>query len=187
MKIVLDTNILVSGTFWSGEAFQILQLVELKKAECFTSKEILEEYYRVLESSEIVEKTEEKKLAVKATALKAIELSKIVEPKTKLNEIKEDPDDNKILECALEAKADYIITYDEKHLLRRKEFAGIKIITPKEFLKKINEINHPLFSKRVFFLSSFFFLFSTYSPATVLEGFFRNPLVLKTCFTLFIQ
>jgi len=43
MKITLDTNVLVSGTFWEGEAFGIFQLIEQKKASCSLSKEILEE------------------------------------------------------------------------------------------------------------------------------------------------
>ena len=54
----------------------------------------------------------------------------------KIEIIENDPDDNKILECASEAKADYIITYDQKHLIPIKEFEGIKIILPKDFLSE---------------------------------------------------
>ena len=54
MRIVLDTNVLISGTFWSGDSFRILQLVEKKKLKCYTSKEILEEYDRVMHSEEII-------------------------------------------------------------------------------------------------------------------------------------
>ena len=50
--------------------------------------------------------------------------------------VKDDPDDNKILECAYAAKVDYIITQDN-HLLKLKEFEGIKIINPGDLLKKI--------------------------------------------------
>jgi len=60
----------------------------------------------------------------------------LVEPKEKFNTIKDDPSDNKIIECAKEGKSDFIITNDN-HLLKLKEFEGIRIVTPKEFLKQL--------------------------------------------------
>ena len=58
-----------------------------------------------------------------------LSFSELVEPVEKINYIIEDPDDNIILECAVEAQADYIVTYD-KHLLRLIVFRNIKILTP---------------------------------------------------------
>ncbi|GAG74095.1 unnamed protein product, partial [marine sediment metagenome] len=58
-----------------------------------------------------------------------------VKTKKKLDIIKEDPEDNKVLECALFGKADYIVTGD-KHLLKLCKFNNIKILTPIEFLKE---------------------------------------------------
>jgi len=55
-------------------------------------------------------------------------------PNRKVDVVKEDADDNKIIECALESKSEYIISYD-KHLLKLKEFQGIKIIQPEEALR----------------------------------------------------
>lgn len=55
----------------------------------------------------------------------------IVTPKIKVDAVKEDPDDNKIIECALESNAEYIISYD-KHLLKLKEYQRIKIVRPEE-------------------------------------------------------
>ena len=52
-------------------------------------------------------------------------------PKEKLMVVKDDPDDNKIIECAVESKSEYIITYDQ-HLLRISEHNGVKIIKPEE-------------------------------------------------------
>lgn len=54
----------------------------------------------------------------------------------RLEVIKEDADDNVILACAVKAKADYLITYDP-HLLRLKEYQGIKILKPKDFLTEL--------------------------------------------------
>ena len=58
----------------------------------------------------------------------------MVVPNRKVNVIKDDPDDNKFIEAALEGKADYIVTQD-KHLLNIQEFEGIKIVSPEEFLR----------------------------------------------------
>ena len=66
-------------------------------------------------------------------AHKLINNSEIVEPSVKIDIIKDDPDDNKILECAIAGNVDCIVSND-KHLLKLKEFKGIKILTPKEFL-----------------------------------------------------
>ncbi len=135
MKVTLDTNVLVSGTFWQGEAFRILELVEQKKVECVLSKEILEEYNRIIHSEEILEKMEEKRLHVRSAVIKIVEMSAIVKPKRKIRAVADDPDDDKVIECAVEGRVDYIITYDAKHLLKLKEFEGIKIVSPREFLK----------------------------------------------------
>ena len=63
-----------------------------------------------------------------------LEKSILVIPKRKVNVVKDDPDDNKFIEAALEGKADYIVTQD-RHLLHIKEFEGIRMATPKEFLR----------------------------------------------------
>lgn len=64
----------------------------------------------------------------------------IVSPKIKFNIVKEDPDDNKVLECASEGRVNFIITQDN-HLLRLREFQGIKILKPEEFLNLLKGKN----------------------------------------------
>ena len=98
------------------------------------SLDIIKEFSRVLNYEEIQEKIKDKNLEMKYSVEKIISLSEMIEPKERLNIIQEDFSDNKILECAYEGKADYIITKDN-HLLKLKEFKNIKIVTPEEFLK----------------------------------------------------
>jgi hypothetical protein len=64
--------------------------------------------------------------------------SKITEPTTPLNIIADDPADNKILECAIAAKADMIVSGDH-HLLEIKEYEEIKIVTATKFLKTMHK------------------------------------------------
>ncbi|MBU0963355.1 MAG: putative toxin-antitoxin system toxin component, PIN family [Nanoarchaeota archaeon] len=133
MKITVDTNVLISSTFWNGNSNKIIKLAENNKIELILSEEIIEEFIKVLNYKEIQEKIKDKNLEMKRSVEKIVSISKIVIPKLKIN-ISEDSDDNKILECAVEGKADYIISQDN-HLLKLKEYNKIKILTPKEFLE----------------------------------------------------
>lgn len=139
MKVVLDTNVLISASFWSGASFKIMQMVDDVKIELILSKEILEEYDEILRCDEILEKTDAfQRLAAAATIQKLLIKAKIVDPKIKLNIIGADSDDNKIIEAAVEGCADFIISQD-KHLLDLVSYHNIKIATPAEFLKMVEK------------------------------------------------
>ena len=66
---------------------------------------------------------------------KILLFSSLIEPKQKVDVIKDDPDDNKVLECAVESSSEYIITYDT-HLLKLEGYKGIKIVKPEEIFKE---------------------------------------------------
>lgn len=137
MNLVFDTNVLISSTLWDGSVSQklLFKLINLD-VNIFSSNEIIAEYKKVLKrdfgylDEEIVSIVERIFLFVK-----------LVEPVDKLNIIKEDPSDNKIIECALASNSKYILTYDKKHLLKLKEYNGIKIISPEEMLRIINTLD----------------------------------------------
>lgn len=129
MKAVFDTNVLISATFWNGDSNKAVERAESKEIELVLSKEIIEEFSRVLGYKEIQDKIISKNLEMNRTVEKVTSISTIVEPKEKFNIIKDDHDDDKFLDCAYEAKADFIVSQN-KHLLNIKEFKGIQIITP---------------------------------------------------------
>jgi uncharacterized protein len=135
MRIVVDTNVLISGTFWTGDSFKILEKVERREITLILSEEIIEEYNRVLNYPEILDKIKDKSLEAKFVLEELIQMSTIVEPKEKIKVMKDDPDDDKFLEAGIEAGVDYIVSQD-KHLLRIKEFRGIKIVKPDKFLSR---------------------------------------------------
>ena len=66
---------------------------------------------------------------------KLLQIANLVKPTQALDVVKEDPPDNRILECAMEAGSDYIVTWD-RDLLRLREHAGITILTPVQFLER---------------------------------------------------
>ncbi len=62
-------------------------------------------------------------------------ISTVINPNISLSVIKDDPSDDKIVECAVAAGANFIVTGDKNHLLPVKEYKGMKIVSPAEFLK----------------------------------------------------
>lgn len=131
IKVVLDNNVLISALFWKGAPYRIFKKVLEGAILNFTSPEILKEL-----KQKLLEKFKLPPEKVKEFLEIIIFNSQIVYPRKKLNVIKKDPADNKIIECALEAKVSFVISGDN-HLLEIKEYKGIKIISPKNFLSQI--------------------------------------------------
>lgn len=132
MNVVLDTNVLLSSTLWDGsEAQKLLFKLIRSDIKVFTSPDILSEYERVLKRDFDYSDGEILNILEKVLAFAAL-----VKPSEKIAVVKEDPDDDKIIECAVAANAEYIITYD-KHLLNLGRFRGIKVVKPNEVLRMI--------------------------------------------------
>jgi uncharacterized protein len=129
-KVTLDTNILVSALGWRGNPHRILQKVVNGEIELFVSHEQFEELTKVLNYPKF-DFTEEQKERFKAL-ISAI--ATFVEPKTRLDIVKEDPSDNRILECAQVADVDFIVSGDE-HLLHLGNLGRIRIVKASEFLR----------------------------------------------------
>ena len=129
LRVVLDTNIFVSSVFWRGNPYKIVQLALDKKIKVITSLEILKELEKVLKRN-----FEENEDFIIGQIDLILEYATVIKTISKINAVKDDPDDDKIVECAIDSKSDYIITGDP-HLLRLKEFKEIRIVTAKEFLE----------------------------------------------------
>lgn len=130
MKVVLDTNIFVSGIFWKGSSNNIILAWKQKKFTLVSSLPVIEELRQTLKTFRIGMSDE----MIEEWTNIIIENSIIVRPMFELHVVKEDPNDNKFIECAVAGKADYIVSQD-KHLLKIGEYENIKTIHPKEFLK----------------------------------------------------
>jgi putative PIN family toxin of toxin-antitoxin system len=135
MKIVLDTNVWLSGIFWDGEASKIIEKAERKNIEIIISENVLSEIINVLNrESKFKKYMLNLKLSIEDLLRTILSISTLIETKSNLDVIKVDPKDNIILEAGLDGKVEYIISYDN-HLLNMIEFRGIKIISPSEFSK----------------------------------------------------
>lgn len=130
-KVVIDTNVIISAFGWDGHPEEIIKLVNKGKIENFTSIEMINELSNAIKYPRL--KFPE---SLQAEIIETIfSISSIVNVNQSLKIIDEDPGDNKVIECALSAKAEFIISGD-KHLLELKKFKEIEILTPSEFLIK---------------------------------------------------
>ena len=121
-KVVFDTNIYLSAIIFGGNPRRVLQLAIDNKIILYSSAEILLEIALKLKDK-FKWSTEEINFIVKTIG----NLVEIVKPKEKIKVVSKNPSDNKILEAALESKADFIVTGDN-HLLELRKFKGIKIV-----------------------------------------------------------
>jgi putative PIN family toxin of toxin-antitoxin system len=133
MRVVLDTNIFISGIFWTGNSNKIILAWKKAKFELVSSLSTISEIINVLKDFKIRLPDD----IITEWVDLIIKNSIVVEPKEKISIIKDDPTDNMFLESAVAGCAEYIISQN-KHLLKVKEFRGIKIFTPEEFLKILN-------------------------------------------------
>ena len=129
-KVVIDTNVFVSGLNFKGAPREVLDLIWKKRIEVYISPFIIEELRDTLLEdfawdNERVEEVIEK---IKTQTIQ-------VQPGIVLSVIKEKYSDNRILECAIEGKVQYIVSGDKRHLLSLKEYQGIRILSPADFLK----------------------------------------------------
>lgn len=130
MKVVVDTNIFVSS-FFGGNPKKVIDLWKNGKITLCLSKDILDEYIRVLQRIGLNEEEEiEEMLSLFGKGFNILFTTKTSE----IRVVKDDPDDDKFIECAVALKAEVIITGD-RHLRKLGEFREMKIVTPQEFLK----------------------------------------------------
>ena len=128
-KVVIDTNIYISAIFWNGKPREVIDLGRDGKITIFTSLDIENEIAGKLKTTfKLAEEDGNQILLDFSTFTLPIRISK------QLIVVQDDPDDNKFIECAVECKANYIISGD-RHLLNLKEYEGIKLIKSSNFLK----------------------------------------------------
>jgi len=130
IKVVLDTNVYLSAILFGGKCARFRKLAREGKIEIFVSEFILAEIAGVLRRKF---KWENWQITLVLEEIRSF--TTLVVPYKKLDVIENDEADNRILECALEARAHYVVSGDKRHLLPLKEFEGIKIFSPAEFLE----------------------------------------------------
>ena len=130
MRVVLDTNVLVSALLFTGISSELVPLWRRGAITLLLSRAILEEYLRVLSYPKFQLAETEIKSLIEEELLPYVD---VVNPRRRLRVVERDPSDNKFLECAITGKARVIISGD-KDLLSTGRYRSIRIQAPAKFL-----------------------------------------------------
>ncbi|HLC37993.1 MAG TPA: putative toxin-antitoxin system toxin component, PIN family [Candidatus Norongarragalinales archaeon] len=135
-KIVLDLNVLIAALLSDkGSSYELVHLCAEGKVTGYVSKTMMSKFNEVIQRDYKVplERAEQMVEVL-------LQFLKLVEPDFKLKAVAEDDEDNRVVECAVYTKADYLASWDP-HLTNLKEFQGIKIMNPGKLLEELKEGN----------------------------------------------
>lgn len=127
MRLVLDTNVVVSGLLWHGAPAELLDTAKRDETELCTSRILLAELTRILQRPRFAQAIVASGLGLDELVLGYAELATLVQPEPIPPTVLDDPDDDHVLACALAAEADYIVSGD-RHLLALQRFKDIPIV-----------------------------------------------------------
>jgi len=134
MRVVLDTNSVVSGLLWHGSPRSVLDLARSGQLSLFTSGVLLSELYDVLSRQKFAARLAAAGTTARELMLGYAALTTVVRAAPVSGAVPEDPDDDQVLGCAIASKADFIVSGDS-HLLRLREYEGVPIRSAGELLE----------------------------------------------------
>ena len=134
MRVVLDTNVTISGLNFPGNERRVLELARRRRFELCVSEFILKETAGVLARQFGWDST---RLSLAIDTLR--DAARVIEPRRQPDVVQHRHADNRVLECVVEAKAGYLVTGDRHHLLPLKEHLGAQILNAPRFLTMLEE------------------------------------------------
>lgn len=140
MRIVLDTNVVLSALLWRGNPYQLLTVIrEQPHMQVFSSTVLLEELADVLTRPAATKRLTIIGKSVREVLADYVEVVELVEPIDTPRVVPDDPDDDHVLACALAARADLIVSGDKQHLLSLGRYQGIAIVAPADAVQIVNK------------------------------------------------
>lgn len=128
LRLVLDTNTVLSGLLWGGIPARLITAARTKEIALYSSQELFTELSGVIQREKFAKNLATRNLKVEDLFNGYTALCQIVEPQ-QITRTSLDPDDDKVLATALAARAHLIVSGDRKHLLILRQFQGIPIVT----------------------------------------------------------
>ena len=132
MRVVLDTNVIVSGLNFRGNEERVLDLARRQRVDLYLSPFILAEA-----SSVLLRKFRWESEATERALGRLREAATLIEPRLRPPVIEGNVGDNRVLECAVQARADFLVTGDRRHLLPLREHQGVTIVNAPRFLSSL--------------------------------------------------
>jgi len=139
-KLVLDTNVWVSAFLAKGPPSRIVQMAEDRRVQLFASLDMLDEIHRVLEYEKILRILKRSGKEPSSIMATIVSLCSLIDVKSRAQVIRDDPADNRILACAKDAAADFMVSGDH-HLLKLGEYGNARVLTATSFLESQQHIN----------------------------------------------
>lgn len=141
MRLVLDTNAVISGLLWSGPPRQLLDAAIRGTIEIFTSSILLAELREALAYPRLAQRRSETGSSIDLTVDRYLAIAHLTAPAAIAPTVLGDPDDDHVLACALSAEADLIVTRDTL-LLNLKHFHRIQIVNATEAMRRVEQQNN---------------------------------------------
>ena len=137
VRLVLDTNVVVSALIWDGPPERLLDLAVSGEIALFSSAVLLDELARVLERGKFIAALASRDLTPAFLTRRYGAVTTLVRPMPVGRTVPADPDDDHVIATALGARADAIATGD-RHLLELDPYHGIRILAPAAVLELVN-------------------------------------------------
>jgi len=138
VRVVTDTNTVVSGLLWHGNPRQVLEAARAGTLQLYTSAALLAEIEEVLQRAKFAQRLSLAGVASHTLVMGYAALAWLIEPAVIEPVIIADPDDDVVLACAIAARAEAIVSGDN-HLLNLKQYEGIPIFTAAQLLARIEK------------------------------------------------
>ena len=129
LRVVVDTNVYISAIFWGGKPRHVIDLGRDGEIQIFTSEDIEQEILDKLMTKFGMNSDDAGRVMADFSTF-----TKLIRVSRRIHVVKDDPDDDKFIECAVECNAEFIISGD-KHLLNMRKYEGIDIMNAATFLK----------------------------------------------------
>jgi putative PIN family toxin of toxin-antitoxin system len=136
MRVVFDTNVIISGRLWSGAPRRALRAVEEGRVESFISEGMVDELKDVISRPKFGERLALIGKTAEQVVQDHLQITTVIEVEPISPTIEADPDDDMVLACALSSKADCVVSGDP-HLLDLGVFEDIPILTVNVFLEQL--------------------------------------------------
>ena len=136
MRIVVDTNVVVSGLLFGGAPLKVLRAASLGIVDLFTSNALVAEFAEVIERPHLDRKFSEANTTRRRLVSDYQAIVTVMNVAPLAEKVSRDIDDDEVLACALAADCEFIVTGD-KDLLVLSEYRGIRILNPTDFLAEI--------------------------------------------------
>ena len=142
LKVVIDTNIAISGLLWNGLPNKILRLARDGFIEVCSTRTTCEEFAKVLGYSRFQKRLDKLGLTKEEVVDYYEDIVMFYEENASIRVVTKDPNDDRFIEAALDSACNMIISGDE-HLLEIKEYQGIMILSAREFWEVYEKYRNP--------------------------------------------